>query len=173
MAKKAPTHPLDALAAGDPKKVIALMLWKARHQQPSLYAQINEDDLETFGACVRYLKTEPEISITRPQGVPAQAAIPAQGNRRAVPARAAIPPRPYVIVALVDKKTGDAVRPVENNQDDFDRAAETQQVLKARQDAPLLAQRILHQAATGEYSLSDLQDAAQALNTLARAVAPA
>jgi hypothetical protein len=164
MAKKAPTHPLDALAAGDPKKVIALMLWKARHQQPSLYAQINEDDLETFGACVRYLKTEPEISITRPQGVPAQAAIPAQGNRRAVPARAAIP---------VDKKTGDAVRPVENNQDDFDRAAETQQVLKARQDAPLLAQRILHQAATGEYSLSDLQDAAQALNTLARAVAPA
>jgi hypothetical protein len=40
---------------------------------------------------------------------------------------------------------------------------------KARQDAPQIAQRIVNQARSGEYSLSDIQDAANALLLLSRA----
>jgi hypothetical protein len=46
--------------------------------------------------------------------------VPGQGNRRSVPAREATPAKPYVMIVLTDDK-GDAIRPVENNQEDFDR----------------------------------------------------
>jgi hypothetical protein len=162
-------HPLDALAQGDPKMVIALMLWKARHREPDMYVQIDEKDLAGFEDCVRYLKVKPNVRIFRPEGLLAQDAIPAQHGRRAVPARAATPPKPYVMVTLVDEK-GDLIRPVENNEADFDAARDAGQVRKARDQAGELANRIVNQARTGEYSLSDIQDAANALLILSRAV---
>lgn len=162
-------HPLDALAQGDPKNVIALMLWKARQRNPDLFEQITEKDIEGFEACVTYLKVKPEVVIKRPAGLPAQEAIPASAGRRPVPARAATPPKPYVIVQLVEAGTENAIRPVENNQEDFDAAAEAAKVRQARDAAPQLAQRLVHQASSGEYSLSDMQDAANALLLLARA----
>lgn len=161
-------HPLDALAK-DSERVMALMLWVNRHRNPDLFAQITEKDLAGFEDCMRYLKVKPQVRIFRPEGLPAQAAIPATHHRRAVPAREATPPKPFVMVTLVDEK-GDAIRPVENNEEDYDRAQDATQVRKARDQAPQLAQLILNQARTGEYSLSDITDAANALLTLARAV---
>jgi hypothetical protein len=159
---------LDELANGDPQRVMALMLWKNRLRNPDMYVQVTEADVRGFDDCVRYLKVEPQVKVYRPEGLAAQAAVPAQGNRRGVAAREASPPKPYVMIVLVDKK-GDAIRPVENNEDDFDRAKDAAAVRKARQDAPGLAQRITHQARSGEYSLSDITDAANALLLLARA----
>lgn len=167
-SKKAAPHPLDTLAEGDPLRVIALMLWVNRLRQPDMYAQINEHDLKGFEDCARYLKVKPQVRIFRPEGLEATPAIPAQGNRRAVPARSATPPKPYVMVTLVDEK-GDAIVPVENNQDDFDAQAEAREVRRAKETAQDLAQRLVAQAQSGEYSLSVMQDAANALITLSRA----
>jgi hypothetical protein len=162
--------PLDALAQGDPKQIIALMLWKARHREPDMYVQFEEKDIAAFEDCARYLKVTPEVRIRRPSGLPAQAAVPATHNRRAVPGREATGPKPYVIVTLVDRGTENVIRPVENNQEDYDTAQDAIVVRKARDQAPELAQRLVNQARTGEFSMSDMQDAADALLVLARSV---
>ena len=161
---------LDLLAEGDPKRIIALMLWKARLREPDLFVQITEKDIEGFDACTNYLKVVPGVMVKRPAGLPYQPAQPAAGNRRAVPAREATPAKPFVIVALVEDGTENAIRPVENNETDYDAAQAQAAVRKARDQASAIAQRILNQAKSGEYSLSDIQDAADALITLARAV---
>lgn len=169
MATKKKLDLLDTLAQGDSQRVMALMLWVARKRNPDLYVQINEHDIRGFDDCIAYLKVKPQVRISRPQGLPAQPAIPQTANRRAVPAREATAPKPYVMVVLTDEK-GDAIRPVENNEQDFDEARAAADVRKARDQAPELAQRLVQQARTGEYSLSDMQDAANALLTLSRAV---
>lgn len=166
--RKPKPDPLDALAEGDPKRVIALMLWKARHREPDMYVKIDEKDIQGFEECVTYQKLKPDVMIKRPPGLPAQAAIPATGNRRPVPARAATPPKPYVIVTLVEDGTENVIRPVENNQQDYDTAQDMAQVRKARDQAPTMAQRLLEQGRTGEFSLSDITDAANALLILSR-----
>lgn len=171
MAKAKTPKPdaLDQLAA-DPMRVLCLMLWKNRHREPDMYVQITPEDIQGFDDCTRYLKVkEPIAKIFRPQGLPAQEAIPASAGRRAVPARAATPPKPYVIVTLVDEK-GDTIRPVENNERDFDTAQDAAAVRRARDQAPELASLLLSQARTGEYSLSTMTDVANALVALARAV---
>lgn len=159
---------LDALAEGDPKRVIALMLWKARHRNPDMFVQIDEMDIKAFDESCTYQKLKPAVLIKHPPGLPAQAATPAMGNRRAVPARAATPPKPFVIVTLVEAGTENVIRPVENNQKDFDVAQDSAQLRKARDQAPDMAERLMLQGRTGEYSLSDITDAANALLVLAR-----
>lgn len=167
MATKKPTSPLDALVAAGPARAIALMLWQDRHRQPDMYRQITERDIEGLDACTAYLKAKPEVRIYRPEGLPATPGIPAQGRNRAVPARAATPPKPYVIVTLVDHR-GDAIKPIENNEPDYDAQKEAALVQKARAQANELATRIVNQAQTGNTSLSDITDAANALLVLAR-----
>lgn len=159
--------PLDALAA-DPSRVLMLALWQQRHRNPDLFVQINEEDLAGFQACVDYLKVKPALKIIRPQGVAAQAAV--QKGSKNYAAREAIPPRPYVIAAVVDAKTGDAIRPIESNEDDFDRQKETAAVHRARDMAPILAQRLIQQGNTGDTSLADMTDAANALMVMAKAL---
>lgn len=176
MATKKPAKqadPLDQLAAlgadlsPGAQRVIALLLWQDRMRNPDMFRQLTEHDIKGLDDCTRYLKVKPVVRVHRPEGVPAQPAIPASGNRRAVPARPAIPPRSYVMVCLVDER-GDAIKPIENNEQDFDAATAAQQVQRARTSAPELAQRIVAQARTGEVSLSDMTDAANALLILAR-----
>lgn len=168
MAAKKPTvDPLDALSQADPKRVIAMMLWQRRHQNPDMYVRIDERDIEGFDACMRYQKLQADVMIKRPAGIPGQEAIPATHRRRAVPAREATPPKPYVIVALVEKGTENAIRPIEDNQDDYDTAQRAAQIRAARDKAPALAALILRQAQSGESSLSDIRDAADALVLLA------
>lgn len=161
---------LDQLAEGGAEGVIALMLWQARKRNPDMYVQITEVDIKGFTDCTRYLKVVPEVQIFRPQGIPAQPAIPAAGSRRAVPAREAQPPKPYVMVRLVEKGTSNGIRPVENNEEDYDAQQQRARVMAAKDKAAGLAHRLIQQANSGEYSLSDMSDAAQALVTLAEAV---
>lgn len=159
---------LDALAA-DPHKVIALMLWKGRKHEPDLYFKIDEADLKGFEDCVQYLKVTPEVSIERPQGRPAQSATVVRG--KTYPAREADPPKPYVIVQLLAKDakgmTG-PLRPVENNEADYEEQRKIAAVRRFRERAPELAARLVRQATTGEFSNSDIQDAAEALMALAQ-----
>lgn len=165
--KAAPIDPLDQLAA-DPKRVLALILWQRRLANPDMFIQINPKDLEGFDACVNYLEVKPDVLIRRPAGVPAQDAIPAVGKRRAVPARAAIPPRPYVVVTLVEEGTENVIRPVENNEADFNRAGEEAKIRHARDQAPELAQQILKMGNGQEVSLAICRDAAECMMLLAR-----
>lgn len=171
MAKKQKQDALDQLATGDLTHVIALMLWKNRLKEPDMFMKIEEKDIQGLKDCAGFLKVTPEVKVYRPEGLPAQEAIPATRNRRAVPGRAATPPKPYVIVTLLgrDKKgiTG-PLKPVENNEADYDNAQAVTELRRARDKAPELAQRLIQQANSGEYSLSDMQDAADALMTLAR-----
>lgn len=176
MATKQPKlDPLDELAQGDPRMIIALMLWKNRHREPDLYVQLDQRDIDGFKACVNYLKVKPAVMIRRPEEIPGTPAIPAAGNRRAVPARPSIPARNYVMVALVEqgkdgKPSENAIRPVENNEEDFDQQKDTASIKRAKDNAQDLANRLLKAAASGDYSLSDMQDAASDLVLLARAV---
>lgn len=167
--KTKPQDPLDALVAAGPERVLQLLLWKARHRQPDLYVQITPEDIKGLDDCVRYLKAKVEARIHRPEGLTAQDAVPASHNRRGVPGREATPPRNYVMVTLVEQGTKNAIRPVENNEEDYDVAADAAALRKARDQAPYLARRLVEQATSGETSLSDTQDAADALLILARA----
>ncbi len=167
--KQKDQHPLDALAEGEPLKVMALMLWKNRFREPDMYVQIDEKDIQGLEACVNYLKVVPVVSIHRPQGQGAQAAQPGSSTRRPVPALPAQPAKPFVIVTLVDKN-GDMIKPVENNQGDFDAAEEATRVRKAKDQASDLAQRLRQQGRSGETSMSDMDDAADALVVMARAL---
>lgn len=160
---------LDALAGADPLKVMALMLWKGRLREPDLFVQITQKDIDGFNACMDYLKVVPDVRIHRPQGLPATPAVPATKNRSAIPAREATPPKPYVIVTLVKEGTEDGIRPVENNEEDFQASEDAAAVRKARDNAQTHADRIVNGATSGEFSLSDMRDAAEALIILARA----
>lgn len=171
MATKAkPLHPLDALATGNPLDVIALMLWKNRHREPDMFVQIDEQDMAGLQASMAYQKVKPAVLIHRPQGLEATPAIPATAKRRATPARAATPPKDYVIVTLVEAGTENVVRSIENNQADYDHAQERALQRKAVSDAPHLADRLINMANSGEYSLSEMTDAAECLRILARSL---
>ena len=158
--------PLDHLAEGDPRKVMALMLWKARHRAPEMSVQITQRDIDGFNACVTYLKVEPDVDIRRPQGRPAQERIPAAGTRREVPAREAEPPRPFVVVRLVEKGTENMIRPVEDNEEDNEKRIAAEKLVDIRAQAPALAQRLEGYARSGDMVASDLREAAQWLRTL-------
>lgn len=157
-----------AQAKQDPRLAIMLMLWVARTREPDCYVKLTEHDVKGFQDCVNYLKVKPDVLIHREGGQPAHGPIPARGNRRGIPAREATPAKPYAVVALVEKGTMNAIRPVENNQEDFDRSQELAQIKRARDLAPDLAARLLHASRSGDFSSSDLQDAANALSLLCR-----
>ena len=159
---------LDQLAEGDLRNVIALMLWKARHQNPDMSVVLTPKDIKGFRDCVTYLKVKPQVRIVRPAGRPAQEPIPAAGNRRAVAGYPAEPPRPFVSVALVEDGTEDMIRPVENNEEDYQLQKNSEALKRARETAPELANRIEANAATGTFSESEIRDAAAALRLLAQ-----
>lgn len=163
-----PKDALDALALGPAKDVIALMLWKNRHNQPELYVQLTERDISGFKACVDYLHVVPEVRIVRPQGLPGHDGVQATRIRSAIPPQGPTPPKPYVIVALVERGTENAIRPVENNEEDWQAAEEAKNFNRARDRALQLAGELQQVAATGNFSSSVIQDAAQCLVALAR-----
>ena len=157
---------LDQLATGPAENVVALMLWKARHQYPDLSVQITPKDLKGYQECIGYLKTTAEVRVFRPQGIPAQEAIPAHGNRRAVPGRPAIPPRDFVVVSLVHQGTEDAIRVVENNEEDNERRKAAEHLVNIKGQVPDLASRLERYARSGELVGSDLLEAAKWLRIM-------
>lgn len=159
---------LDQFAKADPKEVIAMLLWKDRYRNPDMTVQITEKDIESFRACTAYLDVVPGVKIERPQGLPAQAAVPESGNRRAVPARAAEPPRPFVVVQVVELKTGDAIRPIESDEEGAKLRDRAEAQRRAREAAPDLAAAMRQQAQTGNFSSSLVAEAAEALAALAK-----
>ena len=168
-AKKPLGGPLDAINENDPLYVISLMLWQDRFREPDMYRQIELRDIEGLKACVGYQKVKPTVKIYRPGGQAAQTAMLASGKRKAVPARQATAPKPYVIVTLVDERTGDVIRPIEDNESDYGKSQDASKIHRAREQAPEMAQRLNLIAKTGEYYTSDLSDIANALLLLSRA----
>ena len=160
-------------ANADPRRAMMMMLWRNRMQNPDMYVKVEPRDLQAFQDSCVYQKLKPAIVIHREAGLPAQPAIPARGNQRAIPARDAVAPKPYAVIALVEEKNGvptmNMVKPIENNQEDYDRSLEIAEQRKARDQAPDLAARLLNAANTGDFSSSDLRDAANALAVLSRA----
>jgi hypothetical protein len=84
MAKPKPTRkdPLDELATGDLKRIIALMLWKQRHENPEMAVLINRKDLKGLRDCAAYLEVEPDVRIFRRQGDPDRTTRRQQAWRR-------------------------------------------------------------------------------------------
>lgn len=159
---------LDQLALADPKEIIALLLWKDRHRNPEMTVQFTEKDIAGFKACVEYLEVVPKVRIQRPQGLPAQEAIPAEGNRRAIAARAAEPPRPFVVVQVVDAK-GDSIKPIENDEEGAQLRDQAETLRRHRDGAAALANQLIADARSGNFSSSMVIEAAESLKALARA----
>lgn len=167
-AKAAKKDALDLLAEGDPKKIIALMFWRERFRNPDMSLQITEQDLKGFEDCVTYLGVEPDVSIYRPQGRPAQEAIPASPGKRGIAARPAEPPRPFVFVGVTDKQ-GNQIKPIENNEEDADRRDQANELRRYRDKAVQLSSLLLGMCQSGTFSTSEIQEAARALTILSRA----
>lgn len=163
-----PKDALDALALGPAKDVIAAMLWVNRHNEPELVVQIKEQDLVEFRACMEYQNVTPDVRIVRPQGHPGHDGIPATKMRSAIPPQGPTPPKPYVIVCLVEKNTENAIRPIESTEQGWQAAEEARNVARARDKALQLAGELQRAAATGDFSSSILNDAASCLAALAR-----
>lgn len=160
---------LDAFAASEPMRVLQLVLWKARHQNPEMTVLITAEDLSAFDQCMTYQKVIPGILVDRPDGRPAMPAIPAVGTRRAVPATLGEPPRPFVIVSLVERGTRNAVKPVENNEQDYQRGELAREAQVAKRNVPMLAAELRRTAVSGDFSSATLEDAARTLELLGRA----
>lgn len=151
----APIAPLDKLVTAGPRSLIALLLWKERHRNPSMAVTISERDVQGLEECCTYQKLEPVVEIwRRPSGV---------------------------IVGLVQKGTtlkdkatgeitslGDAITPIENNQGDKDKADAERTLSAIRAGAPALAARLLSEDAAGIATRSTIEEAAQALRVLAQ-----
>ena len=162
-----PPDPLNAFADGDPFKAVAILLWKDRHRNPEMAVQVTPADLKGFAECVQYLKVTPEVRIHRPEGRPAQAAVPERAGRSAIPARPAEPPRPYVMIQLVDKD-GSAIKPVENNEDDYQRGIQADKRRQAREQADSLVTALRGELASGDFNKSTIDGVCDALLVLAK-----
>lgn len=156
-------------ATTDPKRAIQLLLWKQRFENPDMAAVITEKDIDGFNASCAYLDVVPDVQIVRPQGRPAQPAIPAQGKRRAVAATTGEPPRPFVVVSLVKKGTQDQVKPIENNEEDAQRRDQAGAFRRAKEKAPQIAAQLMADTRSGVYSTATISEAAAMLQALARA----
>lgn len=165
-----PANPLDHLVAmaekNDYAQALKLILWKMRFENPDFTLEINPDDIKAFDDCVDYLEVKPTLYVTRPGAVPAQEGRPAMGNRRAVPARAAIPPKNYVVVQMLDQD-GNNFKPIENNQQDFDRQKKADATRRAKDNALTLASQLAADIRSGTFSESTIGDAIIVMRTLA------
>lgn len=158
---------LDLLAEGDPKKIIALLLWRDRFRNPEMSAHVTLEDLDGFEQCSDYLGVTTQVSIFRPQGRPAQEAVATTPGKRGIAARAAEPPRDYVFVGVVDKD-GNSIKPIESTEENADRRDAANALRSSREKGPRLAALLRGACQSGTYSTAEIQEAAQALEVLAR-----
>lgn len=159
---------LDTLAQTDPKDIIALLLWKDRFRNPEMAVQITEQDIAKWRACTEYLEVKPQVSIHRPQGRPASPGTPATATRSGTPPTPAEPPRPYVVVQILDQQ-GHGIKPIENNEEDAKIRDRSNELLKYRDRGAQIAAQLLMELRTGELTDGTVSEAAQALTALAKA----
>lgn len=175
-AKQFPAD-LDALAKAGPRVIMALMLWKLRHHNPGMSLTLTPEDVQGLQACLDYQQIEAEVVIMRPQGRPAiTEAIPSRpGGPPGISPRPADPPKPFVIVALVEKGTsspmsaGNNITPIENNEADLARARSAMELADLREAAPRYARQLRAEDAAGICSRDTVTACANALDRLARA----
>lgn len=166
-----PADPLDAfveLATSQPANAVAALFWHHRHQNPGFSIEVKASDLKAFTDCTEYLKVRPKIQVVRPQGLPAQAQIPAQGNRRAVPGRVAQPPKDYVVIQMVDQD-GNGFVPIENNEEDLAKQQKAAVAKRTKERALIIAGNLQGDVQAGNYSTATMLEAVEALQALARA----
>ncbi len=160
---------LDALAAGDLKDVIALMLWKQRHENPDMAVLITEKDISGLKACTEYLNVEPDVRVFRRAAIPARAGEAAQGSKPAVPAFAGAPAASFVTVTMVAKGTEDTFKPIENNEEDAVKGERLAYLRRLRETIPTLSAQVRGQAAAGEFSQALVMELAEGAAALAQA----
>jgi len=160
--------PLDLFAEAPLDRVLQLVFWKLRHKNPDMAVLIEQKDLEAFKQSMDYQEVKPALLVYRPQGDPGHPGSPAVGKRRAVPARDPSPARPFVVVALVQEGTKNTVKPVENNEQDYQRGDLARRQAVARGRAGSLATTLRNGAANLDLVTSGvLEEAAETLSTLA------
>ena len=162
---KAP-DPLDRFAASPLDRVLQLVFWKLRHKNPDMAVLITQADLEAFDQSMAYQDITPTVMVERPQGRPAHEG--ARGRKITVAPFAGEPPRPFVIVAVVEKGKKNAVRAIENNQEDFDQGALLRQIAQAKGKARVLAAAVRQSAASGDFTSGTLEEAASCLELFAK-----
>lgn len=177
-AKTKAQQPLDALDQAAQNWTLEMwakmLLWKNRMANPEMTVQVTEADIQGWNDCINYLGINTQLKIHRPQGRPAQEAIPmvpgtpTRPGRSAIPARPADPPRPFVLVQLLDQD-GNSFRAIENSEETRRRQEETDRLRRARDQGKQLAEQLQRDMASGVYSNSTIGDAAAALIALANA----
>lgn len=164
---------LDQLMARDPMQrtvsALGLLLWKGRYTNPEMAVQITAQDIAEYEACTEYLGVTPRVNILRPQGRPAQPAQPATAKRSAIPATPGEPPRPYVLVCLVDHTTGDGFKPIESTEEGAKIRDQHDALRRHRDRAPHLAAQLLAELQSGMFTDGTMRDAAATLTALAKA----
>lgn len=159
---------LDTITAADPQDAMALMLWKDRHRNPEFTVTITADDIKELQDCAAYLDVKPEVRIYRPPGRPEVPARPATATRSATPFIPAEPPRPYVLVQMVDSKTGHAFKPIENSEPNAKLRDAAEAWRKAADRASSLSAQIMAELSSGSITDGTMREAAAALIVLAQ-----
>jgi hypothetical protein len=157
---------LDALVTADPKQIIALMLWKNRHNNPEMVIQINEADIKGLTDCTTYQGIEPDVRIFRRGALPPHDAIPGTPGRAGVNAFPGMPAADFVTVAMVAKGTEDTFRAVENNEQDLAIGEKLRNRARLLANALPIANRVRNSAAAGDFSSSDIVELADIVLSL-------
>lgn len=175
MARKAVVQkdPLDVLAEGDPRDVMALMLWKVRHRYPQMSMEITKRDIDQFKASLDYMGVKVGVAIVHPQGRAASPGRKAEGDKPAVPPRPAEPPRPWIFVGVVEKDEGgdltmNTVTPIESDEEGAAQRDQQLRLQKMRDRAPMIANALIQMANSNSISTSEMGEAARLLQDFAR-----
>lgn len=125
----------------DKDRIIQQLLWHYRHHEPNLCVRITEQDIAALDQCLEYNKQKAGLKYTRSG--------------------------PALFVVMVDQQSN-AIVPVENNVDDFEKGELTRRKRAVREGIEQLAGRVKNAAAMGEFSMSEVTDLADAALLLAK-----
>ena len=125
----------------DEDRAIMQILWANRHNEPNLCVHVTPKDVEALDQCLEYNKQAPVVKMIKT-------------------------PTGWTIV-LVDQD-GNAVTPIENNEDDLVLAQQARKRQSVKDGIGSLANRIKNAAAIGEFSSSEIEELADAALLLAK-----
>lgn len=162
----------DALAhvMGNPLEVMAMMLWQNRIQNPDMAMSISAKDVAAYTQAMGYLAVEPEVRTFRRQDRIFVQLVDAASKvvvRRKVAGKnkegldvivdkdfdltvvdGQIPLEPGDVIVSI----GNGIRPIENNEQDFDAAAKAEAIRTAQAAGARLAQEVKNSAYGGTFS---------------------
>jgi hypothetical protein len=181
--------PLDMLAA-DPNRLLGLLLWQRRIDRPELSTAITKKDIDGMAQGVEYVAGEADgvevRAFRRGDRVLVQLV---DAKSKAVVRRQVMGKdkegRDIMVAKDLDVEVrdgrpvmqpgdeivsiGDAIRPIENNQEDFDASERAERLRVARASAPDLAAMVKQSALMGTFSKELVVEACDKLVLLASA----